>query len=360
VTNVVDIIATPDSAWLALLTSERLVFFRTADQSKWAEVKLTSGCRRVWISIDKRYALVSHANAKLLSVIDLARLEEKKLEVRTINLSGIATNVAFEADRRRLKILIDGISPGDSCASQSKLATLDLEANKVLEEINLLKPVADLILRSTDSSLILTLPCENALARIEGREAKVLPGSLPKPYDLMQTDKDLVVLGSVTDETNSIKGQAMLFKLAGKDLSLQQTKAFPLPSLRLWFKNPGADGELVWQLKLKSFLIFDSVISPDGQRAVGLFSATFSSNLEFYGCPYLMNMNATGYLVIDLDVDLVHYWRLTQIQFDNCQTCKYPTQSQCESWVRSSLISTQGLSQPEFVPQGVTLLFGGT
>ncbi len=360
VSNVVDVVATPDSSWLALLTNQTLVFFRTADQKKWAEVKLDQGSRRVWISLDKRYAIVSHGSQNLLSVIDLANLDEKSLEVRTIQMSGNASKVVFEADRKQIKILIDGETAGGTCKAQSKLATVDLESTKILEEINLQKPVADIAISPTDNNLILALPCENALGRIEGRKAKVLSPQLPTPYDLMLTDKDLVVLGSALDSTNSIKGQAVLFNLARNDLSQKQTKTFPLPSLRLWFKNPGADGELVWQLKLKSFMIQDSVISPDGQRAVGLFSATYSSNLDFYGCPYLLDMKATGYLLVDLDVDMVLYWRLTQLQFTQCQTCKYPSQGQCESWVRSALISNQGLSQPEYVPQGATLLFGGT
>ena len=112
--------------------------------------------------------------------------------------------------------------------------------------------------------------------------------------------------------------------------------------------------------ELTRFDIFDAAIAPDGQRALLLFDGVFESDIVAFGCPYDLEMRATGYLVADLSAEVLVVWRLTAVGFDACSTCGKLDPQDCADWIRTDLRQMGVLSSPEFEPASASILFGGT
>jgi hypothetical protein len=357
ITNVSAVAATPDGAWLLVVSGQTLSALLTSNHTKWAEAKIPAGGNCLEVSPDNRYAVVCHKADKSVSIVDLAKLAENQSVVRVVKLHSGPTKIAFGQHRGKALVLVDGVGHMDGCTASSTLVEVDMQSAVVTNSLPLNKPVADVAIDPRDTSLLLALPCERALGRVEAGQPKKLPMQVPRHYDLAVTDQFLVLLGS--DNTSPPRGQAVLFDLNRGGFDNPQIRQFSLPGRGISFNNPGTGAVFVF-LDLQTFTIYDVVVSPGGQRAIGLFQAHYVANTNVGSCSVDFDIRAFGYLLVDLTVDTYLFSRSTSLSFDKCSTCDFPAKDSCESWFRTGLQELEALSKPEFDPQGMTLLFGGS
>jgi hypothetical protein len=361
VSNVTAVATTPDGAWLLAVSGTTLVALLTSNQQKFAEARIPAGGSFVAVSPDNRYAVVCHGSGGQVSVVDLAKLAERQSQVRTVKVGGEPTKAIFSTrDRTRVKVLVDGVGHVDGCTAKSRLVDIVLSSATMVGQLNLNKPVADVLINPHDNSMLLALPCERALGRVENGVPRKLNLTVPRHYDLAVSDQHLVVLGS--DNGSPPRGQAYLFDLKRKDWEQRppDEKKFSLPQLGVSITSPVATGSLSVTLALKNFTIFDVAVSPGGQRVVALYQAKHESNIGVGSCNYTFDIKVMGYLVVDLTVDTYIFSQMTDLFFHKCYTCDKPDKAQCDKWFTSGLQSVGALTSPEFDPRGVALLLGGS
>lgn len=357
--------STPDGSWVLAVAGTKLVALRTKitkmPESKWAEAKIPPGGTFVAVSPDNRYAVICHPATNLISQVDLAKLAEGKSVVSTATLSGKPTKAVFAANEsNKVRILLNGVGHLDGCTSKSSMAEVILgHTLRPAPPLSLGKPVADVAVDPRDGALLLALPCEDALGRAKGGKApEKIGGNVPRHYDLALSDQHLVVVGSKFGSPP--KGRAVLFDLSRGEFSSAQTKDFSLPPLGVAITSSGGTGAIMVMADLTTFTIYDVSVSPGGQRVVALFQARYKSNISVGGCNYNFEIRAMGYLIVDLTVDTYLFSQLTDLFFDQCSTCNDPTKAGCESWFTKGMQQSGGLTDPEFVPKGAALLFGGS
>jgi DNA-binding beta-propeller fold protein YncE len=353
--NVADVAATPDGAWILAVGGSSLLAFRTSDGKQWAEVKLGAPGTCVAVSPDNRYAVVCHPSNQTVSIINLGKLAESQSDVRPVPVGGAPSRVVFGSDRVLARVLVDGATFGQPCSVQSRLVELNLGSGAKTNEVALGRAVADLALDPRDGRVLLALRCDNALGRVEASGVATVPVAVQNPYDIALTDQYIVILGAASGI-----GQAVLIDL-GKDGYAAQIKKFTLPTLTVSVSSQGGVGWLAVGSRVDAFNFYDMAISPDGQRAVALFEGSYTTNFNV-GCEYVFNINARGYMLVDLAADALLFFRFTQLNFAECRTCNHPVQSSCVSWAKGELqgAPTPLLAAPEYDPKGISLLFGGS
>lgn len=362
ISSVSAVATTPDGAWLLAVAGSSLVALRTSNHSIWAQASIPAGGTFVAVSPDNRYAVVCHREGKELSIVDMVKLAEKNpIAALRVPLGGKPTKAVFSGkDRSRVKVLVDGVGHLDGCSASSSLVDVLLATGQPTGTLKLNKPVADVVIDPRDDSLLMALPCEKSLGKVQnGMATKLdLGGQVPRTYDLATSDQHLVVLGS--DNGTPPQGDAVLFDLSRTGFNTPQTKKFSLPQLGVSITSAASTGAINVSLALETFTIFDVTVAPDGQRTVCLFQARYVSNIGVGSCNYNFNIKAMGYLVVDLTVETYLFSQLTDLVFQQCSTCDYPSQSACESWFTKGMQSGKALTTPEFEPRGTALLFGGS
>lgn len=353
------IAASTDGAWLLTVGGNTLHAYRTGDNARWARLPLVKPADCVAVSPDNRYAVVCHGADKLLGVVDLGLLAEKKDNGFIVKLPGRPTAVVFGRDRKVANVLVNGIGPGDGCGvSNSRLVRVDLTSQGIKSDTPLNKPVADVAVDPRNDDVLLALPCENAMWRVSGTTLAPAASKLPRPYDIAVTDDSIVAIGSTGGASPS--GQANLFDLARPRFDNMQSKVFSVPSVLLGF-SPGSGqvGTLVLLMDHSNLSIHDISVSLDGQRALALFQMTYRAKVQLNCGWFETAFVGRGYMVVDLSVNAVVLRRLTRVDFHECSDC-FTSRDECEADLRRAFRSSEILdSGPEHVPTGATLLFGG-
>jgi hypothetical protein len=355
--NAADVAASPDGTWIAVVSGSQLTSFLTYDRRKWADVKLKAPGTCVAVSPDSRYAVVCHDDGTL-SIVDMDRLAENRLDIRQVQVGGKPTKVIFGRNRTQAAVLVNGTDYATGCSVQSRVVDIDVSQAVKLREVQLNEAVADMAVDLRDGRMLLALPCKSQLGRINGstvEKAIDLPGGV---YDLAVTDQYVVMLGTrpaSQTSSGSLEGETVLVDLNKQAFSTQNKRFYP-PSLAVWFVGPGGEGAVGWLADTEDFTIHDVSVSPDGQRALALYRASYSSDTQFQSCVYQSSMTAHGMMLLDLTVDRVVYWLMTTLQISKCSICG----SDCTALMRTALKQGAALADPEYTPKGTAMLFGGS
>ena len=347
-----------------------LIPIRTADHVRLTPIKLSSSGSCVGVSRDNRRALICHPAAKTVGVVDLAAIGTAQAKESTLKVTGTPSKVVFSRDKRRALVLMDAKSHRTACpGGNSSVVEVDLLSGKTQPAKSLGAPIADIALDPRDESLLLVLPCQNKLRMSRGG-VKVQEVDIPTTHDLAASDQNFVLVGRAPGA--SVKGQAVLFDLTkGSGLSSRQNKGFSMAPIVIRLTSSGStSGYYGWASEAQSLDIYDLEISPDSQRAIGLFEAQFSSSMTFDACSYRAKLKAVGYLLVDLDAGSVLVRRFTRLTFTDCyancvvnpKNQRLTTQSVCATEFKRVMRQYGDLisGTAEFDPAGATMLFGGS
>jgi len=350
--NAADVAAYPDGASILVVSEVELSAFRTFDRKKWATVPLRTPGTCVAVSPDNAYAVVCH-DGGYVSIVDMNRLAENQLELRETPVGGKPTRVVFGTNRTLARVLVDGAVSG--CGAQSRMVEVNVANATKGREVALGRPVADLAVDPRDGRVLLALPCETPgrLGRINGDQVQIAAQLPNGSYDLALTDQYIVALGT-SQNPLYLEGEAVLVDLNKQAFSTQK-KTFGLPGLAVLLGQAGAEGVVGWIPEIQDFTIYDLSVSPDGQRALALFRAAYSSTTSHQNCQYLASITAHGMLLLDLTVDQEVYSQFTSLEISQCSICG----SDCTGILRTALQNAKMLATPEYTPKGVAMLFGG-
>ena len=364
------VVATPNGVLVLVLSGNTLVPLRTLDHVKLSPVPLAGSGDHVAVSPDSRYAVICHKSSRKLGVVDLLEVLKGKATETTLSLGGTPSRVVFGKNHTTATLLVDGLERGDTCGSKhGRLVEINLAARTYTPPVSLGRPVADVALDPRDGALLAALTCDKKLRRVAPNKI-IQDVAAPTSYDIAINDRNIVLLGRAAGA--KVQGQAMLFDLAGSGvtgLGTPQSKTFSFPPLAIGFKSQGTgSGYFTWASEPKEFLIYDLAISPDSQRAIGLFQATYTSDISGT-CSYRASVRGTGYMLLDLTTGVVLVQRFTSLKFEKCYAnCLINPQNQyltdpgiCTAEFKRVLRQAKLLltNTKEFEPVGATLLFGG-
>lgn len=361
--------ATPNGVLVLVVSGNTLVPLRTRDHVKLSPVPLAGSGDHVAVSPDSRYAVICHKSSRKLGVVDLREVGKGKGTETTLSLGGTPSRVVFGKNRAGATLLVDGLERGDTCGSKhGRLVEINLAARTYTPPVSLGRPVADVALDPRDGALLAALTCDKKLRRI-APDKIIQDVAAPISYDIAINDRNIVLLGRAAGA--KAQGQAMLFDLSGSGgsgLGTPQSKTFAFPPLAIGFKSQGSSGYFTWASEPKDFSIYDLSISPDSQRAIGLFQATYTSDITG-SCSYRASVRGTGYILMDLTTGVVLVQRFTSLKFEKCYAnCLINPQNQyltdtgvCTAEFKRVLRQAKLLltNTAEFEPLGAALLFGG-
>jgi len=367
----VDVVSSPAGDWIATISGSVLSVFGTSNQKKWpVPVTLPAPGTCLGVSPDSTYVVVCHASNRL-SIVNMDRLAEGAVDVRDVPLGGSPTRVVFGQDRDLARVLINGQTyTAAACNAQSHVADVYVSTGRVGRDLQLPHPVSDVIVDPRDGRVLLAMPCDNAphrrqLGRLGGTGGtEVEDTRVPVPwgiFDIALTEQYIVLVGTteaIVPGGKAAAGESVLIDLTKQGYTVQK-KPFGLPNLAVWTAGTSGQGELGWLLDIDEFKIYDISVSPDGQRALALFRATYSSDNVFGGNTYQTTMTVHGQMLVDLTIDDVVDWQMANLQFTRCNTTQHPNQADCDSWVRGALKKSGALANPEYLPRGGAVLFGG-
>lgn len=351
--NAADVAASSDGAWIVVVSGTQLQAFLTFDKKRWANVKLPAPATCVSVSPDSRYTVVCHENGTV-TVVDMSRLAQNQLELRPVTVGGKPTRIVFGNKRRVALVLVDGATYTGGCGVKSRMVEVDVGSATKGREVPLNRPVADLGVDPRDGRVLLALVCEGKLGRINGDKVEIAAQAPGGTYDIALTDQYIVLFGTRAAGGVALKGEALLIDLNKGGFSIQ-SKPFFLPGLTFWFATPGSEGAVGWSPETQDFAIYDLAVSPDGQRALALFRASYSSNTFYNSCHYNAKMTAYGLMLVDLTVDRVVHTRFANLEIANCSICGQDRSQD----VRNALSASGALANPLYTPKGVAMLFGG-
>jgi hypothetical protein len=351
--NAADVAASSDGAWIVVVSGTQLQAFLTYDSKRWANVTLPAPATCVSVSPDSRYTVICHENGTV-SVVDMSRLAQNQLELRPVAVGGKPTRVVFGSKRRSAQVLVDGASYTTGCGVKSRMVEVDVGSAVKGREVALNRPVADLAVDPRDGRVLLALACEGKLGRINGDQVEIATQTPGGVYDIALTDQYIVLFGTRAAGGVALKGEALLIDLNKQGFSTQ-SKPFFLPGLTFWFATPAGEGAVGWAPETQDFSIYDIAVAPDGQRALALFRASYSSNTFYNSCSYNAKMTAYGLMLVDLTVDRVVHTRFANLEIANCSICGQDRSKD----VRDALSASGALASPLYTPKGVAMLFGG-
>ncbi|MBW2534449.1 MAG: hypothetical protein JRI55_23355 [Deltaproteobacteria bacterium] len=363
--NAADVAASPDGTWIAVVSGSKLLSYLTRDRHNWADVQLKAPGTCIAVSPDSRYAVVCHDDGSV-SIVDMERLAENQLEIRPVGLGGKPGRVVFGRDRELAHVLVNRAGHKEGCSAQSRVVELNVRTAAKGRDVAVGEPVADIAIDPRDGRVLLVQPCKSRLARLDGTAVQQALGLPSGVHDLALTDQYMVLMRTVTrqipldptdptsEKRTRLDGEAVLVDL-NKGTFAAQKKSFLLPLLAVSLTTANDEGAMFWAQETQDFTIYDLTVSPDGQRALFLFDATYSSNTSLAGCSLQATMTAEGLVLVDLTVDSVIYWQMASIEISKCSLCG----QDCRLTMQEALQRGLLLSTPQYTPRGAAMLFGG-
>lgn len=365
----------PNGVLIAMATSTRVTVYDTSEHRKLLDLPLDkpaagpAGCLR--FTPDSRYLFICRAIPHLSSLDVLSPNPEV---VGGAIAGGVPHDVTFSADGRRGYVLVQGIDHLTPCAGAkaSQILRMSVDSrwpthfNPELPMVKLAAPVSDIEAHPEGKKLLLAQPCQGVVSEISmegpGTPKSIEGISVGAPYDIAVTREQIAVLGA-----NGERGAIVL-----KSQAATQRLDFAIPPIQISLANTGSSaGSFEWASRPQGKLaIYDSAISPDGQRAVALYRLRFTSDLKLNTCTFQSDLMGTGYLLIDLSSGAVLLNKMTKLDFAKVG-CSAPclningigslaVQANCEKVFRSALRGRGAMTASSFAPSAVTILFGGS
>jgi DNA-binding beta-propeller fold protein YncE len=368
--GVVAMTASPNGTLLLVGSSDRVRAYRTGDHRALIDIPLPSAPKCLAVTPDGRYLFICFADR--LGIADLLQPEPV---VATAGVGGGPLTISFAPDGQHAWLLVSGLRHTDSCSGAQNSTLVRVVYGRrnpqtgASFEPEIAVPLdfaaADLAVHPVSGALLVARPCGNDAeqgvyelpAREGGQSQLTQLVTIRRAYDINVTDDQIVVLASgeaAQLPVNAGQPSSSFFQVPPVTLSITGTST--PKGLFSWISQPEND-----------LVVFDAEVSPDGQRALLLFTVTFRSDINTGGgCSYQTQMGASGYLVLDLISGNALFTRLTRLDFDQCSAnClsfnsqPMSTKSVCESAFREELRGQGVLSATNFEPRAAALLFGG-
>lgn len=354
-------------------SGRKLGIYRTSDHKRAHEATLPEKAACVRISPDNRFVFVCQPQG--LAVLELAGT---KVVRRARNLHAAPSRIAFAGDGKTAWILTSGASSPAKCSSKthSSLLRIDYGPHRTAGQawfepsgkIDLPSLAGDVEVHPRSGKLLVSFPCDNVVRTLEPRPGRAQLDTLvkvPRPYEIEVTDDHVVVLSRAP---GSSQGQALLLSLGDQQSTL--TRTFDLPTIALTLAGSADAGKFSWASEPQPDLeVYRAQVTPDGQRALLLYRASYRSNLATSSaCSYRTRIATSGILAVDLTDGSSLFERFTKLSFSECYAnCIRSTstgktladRATCEAIFRRELRREKDLSTRAFTPAAATLLFGG-
>ncbi|MBW2536072.1 MAG: hypothetical protein JRI55_31580 [Deltaproteobacteria bacterium] len=257
------------------------------------------------------------------------------------------------------------------------LVKLDLQAFAPIgNPIDIGQPATGLTLDPRDEAPLLALPCEGKIARVQDNKVTTVLENLGPVFDMAVAQRSLVVVATFDPGGDEpLRGQAITIARTDSEFprdnelaALRRTFELPGIAVRLT-SDASLEGHLLWISPPKEAAVYNVEISPDGQRAMLLLQARYTSDMTLVEltrpCVYRTEIIGTSYLLVDLETDQVLLNRFTKLDFDECvASCVYhagrPLIGELCSTALTAVLRDRGqLTAPEFDARSATLLFAG-
>lgn len=345
---------TPDGAEVLAIAGGALVIASTADHRPlgFAALPLEPGATDLAVTSDSRWALVVHgAGAGGVTVVDLGALRSGGMFSTFVPIPGadvvaVAGGLAW--------VLVDAATT-DDCAGASSVVPIDVPVARSGVAIPLGTPARDLAVDARTGTLVVAVPCRDALSRFD------VSGDTGTLTDLLAVSDPTTVaisagrawtMGHVTAPGSA----RLILGSVGIDGAAPSTIELDIAEERARsneFSSPGQSAEV--RVTADLVVAYDLAVLPDQAHVAVLLGATYHSDQagDFLGTPIIPAIDIVTYEVQVLDV-------ATAIPLQRMRTW-------CDiSWADNAILFDfsctnapgQDQAQPPYIPAHVAALYG--